>query len=178
MLQASLDEILLISGETAFWHAINVRDSADINQIEASNYNSGATLSRIGNDAWSILDMPLIWHADNRKYALINACFFSNLKIIDLTDLDGPSTIGLAYRALLENWTGGQIFHFLLTSSLLRTFVHSHAQLQMTDKTEGDKYCECYSARHFMYTNEEIRTDYKFRLEINTQTGAIVALPM
>jgi len=171
------DTVISISGDTAFWRGLDVRDTADITLIDAEKFVENEIASHSISGDWTIQGEPLLWHRVDRAVALINGRFFSDLIVGDLTCLDEVLKIGRIHAALLREMTCEQIIFFLLSSSLLRTFVHNHAELQLTERIDGSCYRERYIASHFMYTNEEIRIDYSFEVSIDTQSGTISVGP-
>ena len=171
------DTVISISGDTAFWRGLDVRDTADITHIDAERFVETGIASNSVSGDWIIQGEPLLWHRVDRTVALINERFFSDLILGDLTCLDEVLKVGRIHAALLREITCEQVIFFLLSSSLLRTFVHSHAELQLTGRIDGSCYRERYNAVHFMYTNDEIRIDYSFEVSIDTQSGTISVGP-
>ncbi len=175
--QQSPDNEFSVSGDTAFWRGLNVRDTADICYVVAGRFGDTEIAANSTSGDWMILDEPLFWHRADRTAALINERFFSDLIVVDLSSLDTKITIGRVHAELLSEMTCERIIRFLLFSSILRTFVHSHSELQLTERIDGRFHRERYNASHFIYTSHEIRTDYSSEVEIDTQSGSISVGP-
>ena len=171
------DTVISVSGDTAFWRGLEVSDTADITHVDAERFvENGIACHSVSGD-WIIQGEPLLWHRVDQTAALINERYFSDLIVGDLTSLDEVLNVGRIHAALLREMTCSQVIFFVLSSSLLRTFVHSHAELQLIERIDGSCYRERYNAGHFMYTNEEIRIDYSFEVSIDTQSGTISVGP-
>ncbi len=172
------DEVLSVSNDLAFWQGLNVGDTADIDHINPAKFFKDEAICIPESNDWIIHGEPLIWHKKNKTTAFVNERFFSRLSVIDLTSLNGRLTPGYVRSELLQEWPCKKIVQFLLSSGLLRTFVHSHAELRLTKRVSGELHRESYRACHFIYTNEEVRIDYEFQVEIDRQTGAIAVVSL
>jgi len=173
----STNNVILISGATAFWNHLNVRDTADIHRVEAARYKKSEIADHLTSQDWVILGEPLFWHPADRTVAYINKRFFSDINVVDLTSLGESVNVGRIKAELLEEMSCEQIIHFLLSSSLMRTFIHSHSELRLIKCTGGKSHLQRYDASHFMYTNEEICLKYTFEVIIDTQSGVISVGP-
>ncbi|MCP4073092.1 MAG: hypothetical protein GY742_15345 [Hyphomicrobiales bacterium] len=170
------DDVLSVSNDTAFWQGLNVGDTSDIDRVNPARFIKEEAITVPGFDKWVILGEPLVWHQKDKTAALINERFFSQLMVVELTSLKGRLNPGYVRFELLQEQPCEKVVQFLLSSGLVRTFVHYHAELRLTEGVPGKIHRESYETLHFMYTNEEVRTDYKFQLKISRQTGLLRSL--
>jgi len=162
-----------ISSDAVFWQGLKVRDTADIDYVDCKSFVAADAVAVPGFENWHIHGEPLLWYNKDKTAAFVNRRFLSKLRVVDLISLNGQLIAGTVEPDLLQEWPCEKIIDFLLLSGLVRTFVHSHAELQLIESVSGKIHRENYDACHFIYTNEEIRSDYKFRIEIDTQSGKI-----
>lgn len=161
----------------AFWRGLNVRDTADIGYVVSALFVEEESIAIQGYDDWIIFGEPLLWQKKDKTAALINERYFSDFTIVDLTSLNEQITVGKVELELLREWPANKITKFLLSTCLLRTFIHTHSELRLIELVQGGIHRERYEACHFMYTNVEVRTKYRFQLTIDTQSGAIDVAP-
>lgn len=175
--QHTPDKSFTVSADTAFWRGLNVPDTAAIDRVACAAFVEVDAVGA-GDCSWSVLGEPLLWHRPDRGAAFVNARFFSDLVVADLTTIKAGMTVGHVRPALVETWGPEEIVRFLLSSSLLRCFVHTHAELRLVRRVHGGRHAERYDGCHVMYTNEEVRTDFGFEVTTDTANGEIAVAPV
>lgn len=171
------DVSFTVSADAAFWRGLVVADTAAIDHVAcAAFFAQDAVLAE--DCSWSVLDEPLLWHRADRGASFVNARFFSDLIVADLTALEAGVTVGHVRRPLAEAWGPEEIVRFLLSSSLLRCFVHSHAELRLVQRQRGVRHVERYDGCHVMFTNEEVHTGFGFEVAVGAVDGAIAVAPL
>ncbi|MFH0798714.1 MAG: hypothetical protein V2A66_00875 [Pseudomonadota bacterium] len=115
---------------------------------------------------------PLLAVDKERRVAVVNARYFSQLKRIDATSaMPGPGQlIGKVLRpgAIAPE----KLAHFLLESQVIETYRHLEADLclQREEKKEG-VYTAFFSGVHKYCTNECHETPFKFFIRIDGKSG-------
>jgi hypothetical protein len=171
-----LEQFELMS-ENDFFRTMNVDDIAAVERLKSVNPPSdGQLISGFENE--KINNALLVWHSDDGKQAFVNAEFFSDVNRIHLTRLDSRREVGIAKAALLAEWNAKRIFQFLIRSNILSSYIHTDAELCLTDVDDNEEtYEERYDAVHSYYTNQKNQDDYQFLIQIDKKTGLISVAP-
>lgn len=174
-------KIYKITGATAFWRGLIVHDTARIEAVNSAQFDRKSAIEISGYENWQVDAEPLIWHSADRKQAMVNAQFFGDLNVINLTSIKENCEIGVIKEQLMQHWTYDKILDFLFTTSLIRTFIHTNSVLERVEQTgdTGDAVCEDqYDARHYYYTSRKVTVGYKFAIRYHSNTGVLEAEPL
>lgn len=166
----------IISRNKGFTAGLNEEDRVRVNLVRAVAIDPIKYIPMTQLEMFHLEeDMPFLWMTPDRKEALVDKRFFSDLSVVEVVGgLKNEITIGTATPELLRRMPADIIVRFLLQSEIIRTYWHLRAELCPTTLNQtADVYEQHFSATHTYCTNECLMEFYTFTVSINKKNGVI-----
>ena len=166
----------VIKGHNGFAAGLDGSVKATVNQIRAVELDPFKYIPMTQLEMFHLEeDVPFLWMTPDRKEAVVDQRFFSDLAVIEVVGgLPQETQIGLATPELLRRMPLPIITRFLLQSEIIQTYWHLKAELcPVSENQTADLYEQNFQAQHSYCTNECVTQPYTFTVRINKRTGAI-----
>lgn len=173
---AACKNSLTVSDYNGFTAGLDVPDRARVNLVRAVAIDPFKYIPMTQLEMFHLNeDAPFLWMTPDRKEAVVDQRFFSDLKVVEVVGgLKEEVQIGTATPELLRRMPPAIIARFLLQSEIIRTYWHLKAELCPTAETQtADLYEQRFFATHTYCTNECLVKPYTFTIRINKHTDAI-----
>lgn len=173
---ATCSNTVIVSGKKGFTAGLDEESRARVDLVRATAIDPLKYIPMTQLEMFHLEeDVPFLWMTPDRKEALVDERFFSNLSVVEVVGgLKNEITVGRAMPELLRRMPPDIIVRFLLQSEIIRTYWHLKAALCPTSLNQTpDIYEQRFFATHTYCTSECFMKSYSFAISINKKNGAM-----